>query len=177
MSRARPREGVPARVAWAVDLLDPQPADRLLEVGGAPGVAAALICERLTTGHLVAVERSATGLRRIGGRNAEHVESGRLVLRGCALADLDEPADSIDVAFAVNVNVFWTSTPERELSVLRHLLVSGGRLAVLYGSDIPNGTDLRARILDPVAQAVSTAGFTVTDVRSEPGGCGVLARA
>jgi len=93
MSRARPREGVPARVAWAVDLLDPQPADRLLEVGGAPGVAAALICERLTTGHLVAVERSATGLRRIGGRNAEHVESGRLVLRGCALADLDEPAD------------------------------------------------------------------------------------
>jgi protein-L-isoaspartate O-methyltransferase len=88
MSRARPCEGVPARVAWAVDLLDPQPADRLLEVGGAPGVAAALICERLTTGHLVAVERSATGLRRIADRNAEHVESGRLVLRGCALADL-----------------------------------------------------------------------------------------
>ena len=177
MSQARPRDAVPARIAWAVDLLDPQPADRLLEVGSAPGVAAALVCERLTTGHLVAVERSATGLRRIADRNAEQVASGRLVLRGCALADLDEPADSVDVAFSVNVNVFWTSSAERELSVLRHVLAPGGRLAVLYGSDVPKGTDLRARILDPVARAVSTAGFTVTDVPSEPAGCGVLARA
>lgn len=175
MSSARPRETVPARVAWAVDLLGPQPTDRLLEIGGAPGASAALVCERLTTGRLVSVERSTTGIRRIADRNREHVDAGRLVLREGPLADLDEPPSSIDVAFSINVNLFWTSRAERELAVLRQVLVPGGRLAVLYGADVPKGSDLRARILDPVADAVSTAGLTVTDVLVEGSGCGVLA--
>jgi len=62
---------LPARVAWAVDLVDPGPADRVLEVGCGPGVAAALIAARLTTGRLVAVDRSAVAVRRTAARVAD----------------------------------------------------------------------------------------------------------
>ena len=60
--------------------------------------------------------------------------------------------------------------------MLRRVLVPGGRLAVLYGSASPQGAGLRARVLDPVAEAVRAAGFEQVEVVQERDGCGVLAR-
>ena len=36
----------PERIRWAVKTLDIKSSDRLLEIGGGPGVAASIICER-----------------------------------------------------------------------------------------------------------------------------------
>jgi hypothetical protein len=41
---------VPERVAWAVEMLDLAPDDRLLEIGCGAGRAVSLICARLDTG-------------------------------------------------------------------------------------------------------------------------------
>ena len=69
---------VPDRVRWAVDRLDPAPDARLLEIGCGSGAAAELLCRRLTTGRLLAVDRSPVAVRRTAERNAEHVRAGRL---------------------------------------------------------------------------------------------------
>ena len=47
---------VPGRVRWAVDLLDPRRRAHL-EIRGGPGAAAVLICERLTPGWLLMIDR------------------------------------------------------------------------------------------------------------------------
>jgi cyclopropane fatty-acyl-phospholipid synthase-like methyltransferase len=58
------RRVVPQRIRWAVEALAIEPGDRLLEIGGGPGVAASLICEQLTRGHLLLLDRSATAIER-----------------------------------------------------------------------------------------------------------------
>ncbi|MGH9223125.1 MAG: class I SAM-dependent methyltransferase [Acidimicrobiales bacterium] len=54
---------------WAVELLDVAPDDRILEAGCGPGVATALVCERLTTGQITAIDRSAVAIDRAKARN------------------------------------------------------------------------------------------------------------
>src|SRR3979490_3360537 len=68
---------VPDRVRWAVDRIDPMPDSPLLEVGCGPGGAAELICPRLTTGRLTAIDRSATATARTSARNAHYIETAR----------------------------------------------------------------------------------------------------
>jgi cyclopropane fatty-acyl-phospholipid synthase-like methyltransferase len=61
------------RFVWAADTLEVRPADRLLEVGCGHGVAVSLVCERLTTGTITAIDRSPKMIEMATRRNREHV--------------------------------------------------------------------------------------------------------
>ncbi|GAA2875846.1 class I SAM-dependent methyltransferase [Pseudonocardia halophobica] len=161
---------VPERVAWAVDLLDPRPDERILEIGPGPGVAADLVCRR--GARLLAVDRSAVATERTLRRNAAHVAAGLLEVRTAELADLDLPPGEVDGAFSVDVNVFWTRSPARELGVLRGALRPGGRLHVCFGPAGPQPPD---RITTAVGGALRAAGFDDVTVRSEPAGLAISA--
>ena len=86
------KASVPERVRRAVDVLDVQPNDRLLEIGPGPGVAAALIGERLAEGRLVAIDRSAVAVRRTIERNRAHVAAGWIEVLQTSIEDFDGPA-------------------------------------------------------------------------------------
>ncbi|MCE3556281.1 class I SAM-dependent methyltransferase [Pseudonocardia sp. RS11V-5] len=159
---------VPERVVWAVDLLDPWPDERILEIGPGPGVAADLVCRR--GARLLAVDRSAVAVERTLRRNAAHVASGLLEVRAAELAALDLPAGGFDGAFSVDVNVFWTRSPAAELAVLHSALRPGGRLHVCFG---PTGPQPPDRITTAVGGALRAAGFDDVSVRSEPTGLAV----
>lgn len=168
------RVTVPDRVLWALDVLDPDPAEEILEIGCGPGVAAGLVCERLETGRLLAVDRSAVATRRTAERNAEHVRSGRLVVRTVALDSLDLPTASLDTAFSVNVNLFWVRSPARELEILGRVLRPGGALHVCFGAGGPQAID---RITSAVAGALREHAFTDVSIISGESGIAVSARA
>lgn len=164
------RMAVPDRVHWALEVLDPGPADTVLEIGAGPGVAAALVCERLETGRLLAIDRSAVATRRTAERNAAHVQAGRLEVRTVALDALQVPADSLDAAFSINVNLFWTRSPARELEILGRALRPGAALHVCFGAGGPQSAD---RVTTPIADALRAHRFTDVTVRTSRSGIAV----
>jgi SAM-dependent methyltransferase len=164
---------VPERISWAVQVVDPQPDERLLEVGCGPGAAAELVCGRLTSGHLLATDRSAVAVARTSDRNQAHVAEGRLTVQQAALHELSLPEGELDKAFCVNVNLFWVGRADAELALLRRALRSGGRLFILYGADGPTGSD---KITPRISEAVRAAGYADAEVVTADHGIGVTAR-
>jgi SAM-dependent methyltransferase len=155
---------VPDRVRWAADHLDPAEDACLLEVGCGPGAAAQLLCERLGSGRLLAVDRSATAVRRTASRNAGHVAAGRLTVVASPVADLGPwagPPGSFDDAFAVDVNVFWLGSAAAELAALLPLVRSGGGVHLVYGTAGPSSG---SRVVDGAATALRGAGVTEVEV-------------
>jgi cyclopropane fatty-acyl-phospholipid synthase-like methyltransferase len=128
---------IPERIRWAVETLAVEPGDRLLEIGGGPGIAASLICERFDRGSLLLIDRSATAIARTRRRNAEHVASGRLALETLDVADFDPGKTRFDKIFAVNVNLFWTTPATEELARIRRALDHDGRLFLFYETPSP----------------------------------------
>ena len=154
----------PERNRWAVELLAVQAEDRILEIGCGPGVAAALVCERLAGGRLTAIDRSATAIERARVRNAAHVGAGRLVLVQTDLASFTGPPAQLDTAFAVNVNLFWTSPADAECAVLARVLRPGGAVHLVY-----EGPGTGRDIAPAVAATLERHGFTTEIVRHRDG--------
>jgi cyclopropane fatty-acyl-phospholipid synthase-like methyltransferase len=147
---------IPDRIRWAVETLAVEPGDRLLEIGGGPGFAASLVCERLDRGSLLLIDRSETAIERTRRRNAEHVASGRLALETVDVADFDPGKVRFDNVFAVNINVFWTTPATEELARIRRALEHDGRLFLFY--ETPSASRARQAV-GRVVDALRANGF------------------
>lgn len=157
MSRPRAAE----RLVWAVEVLDVQPDDRLLEIGCGHGVAVSLVCERLDGGSIVAIDRSPTMIEAATRRNADHVAAGRASFQVASLHRADFGDARFDKVFAIHVGVFLRGRPGRELAVVERHLADGGRFYLMW-------QPLAAREAGETAERLSGVlgdhGFTVGDV-------------
>lgn len=163
----------PDRIAWAVELLDVRPVDRVLEIGCGRGVAAALICQRLRSGRLVGLDRSATAITAARSLAAACVDAGRASFQTVALAAADPAAlGCFDKILAVNVNLFWTTHAPVELQLVADLLEPGGRLQLVYE---PPSSDRVATIRDRVLAGLSDAGYRAGWVTRSTGRAELLA--
>lgn len=165
---------IPARLRWAVDVLDPQPGDQVLEIGCGQGEAAELICSRLVTGKLLAIDRAESGVDRTKRRCADYLASGRLAVRHIDLATLRIPVKRLDKVFAFNVNLFWVRDCQDELALLHERLSPGGTIALFY--DATKAEQLPTQ-LEKASAALVQAGFRVGVVDSKsPAVVGLLGR-
>jgi len=122
---------VTGRLEAIVDQLDLRPGDRVLEIGCGHGVAATLVCQRLETGRLTAIDRSPAMIAAATRRNAEFVAAGRAEFLVAALEDVDLGERRFDVAFAVRVGLF-RSEPERARELVARWLAPDGRLLAVF---------------------------------------------
>ncbi len=151
------------RFHWAVEQLDVQPTDRILELGSGHGFAAALICDKLTTGHLTAIDRSDKMTDVASKRNQACAEAGKVTFQTASLEDADFEAGAFDTIFAFNVNVFWTE-PGKGLDKIRRWLAPGGAFALFYMPPTAEWVSYYGDSLDATLQA---NGFAPANVRTK----------
>ena len=119
------------RFVWAVDTLALDPADRVLEVGCGHGVAVSLVCERLTSGRITAIDRSKKMIEMAAHRNRDHVAGGRAVLKTAALDEADFEDERFDKVFAFNVAPFWLQ-PKKALGIVGQQLSPDGAVYLFW---------------------------------------------
>ena len=156
-----PISTIPPRIKWAVDLMDVQPADQVLEIGCGPGAGAEAICARLETGKLFAIDRSESGVDRTKRRCRQYVESGRLTVRQIDLATLRVPVKRLNKVFAFNVNLFWVRECRDEVALLHDRVVPGGAVYLFYEAARP---ELVPEIVRKASAALTDGGFRVSVV-------------
>jgi SAM-dependent methyltransferase len=141
------------RLAAIVDALPVQPHSRVLEIGCGPGAAARVVAARLTTGHILAVDRSATAIAQAEAAAAEEIRSGRMSVRQVAAEDLvlrpdEEP---YDIVYAVRVGALDGRHPEAGQRALRRIAMAtkaGARLFIDGGDPLRELRIPRVDLLD-----------------------------
>lgn len=150
---------IPARIRWAVDFMDVQPSDHVLEIGCGPGAGAELICQRLETGKLFAIDRSESGVDRTKRRCKQYVDAGRLTVRQIDLATLRVPVKRLHKVFAFNVNLFWVRDCRDEVALLHERVLPGGVVHLFYDATRP---DQVKDIKEKASAALADGGFRVS---------------
>jgi SAM-dependent methyltransferase len=123
-----------------VDLLDPAPSDRVLEIGYGPGTALALLGARTPQGFVAGIDPSLEMARQARRRNRALVRHGRVALALGSSARLPFAAGQFDRVCTVNTIYFWP-TPPADLAEMHRVLKPGGRAALAFrGKANPAGT-------------------------------------
>jgi ubiquinone/menaquinone biosynthesis C-methylase UbiE len=151
---------VSERFVWAVETLQLDPGDSVLEVGCGHGVAVSLVCERLGSGgRITAIDRSQKMITAARRRNRLHVESGRARLEAVALEDADLGDQRFDTIFAFNVAPFWLE-PKEALEVVREHLAPSGAVYVFWDARRQTTSNLGERLSERLLQG----GFAIDRV-------------
>ena len=158
------------RLRWAVETLDPAGSDRLREIGCGAGVAISLICERLSDGRVVGLDRSSAMIAQAVRRNHTHADAGRAAFHAVALADAELGSERFDKMFAVNVRLF-RADPAREPEALRRALAPRG---VLYLFQQHPSAERTRAVTDELTAALERAGFAVRKVTTRGAGASTM---
>jgi len=99
------------------------------------------VAARLTTGHILAIDRSAKAIAQAEATSAVEIASGRMSVRHVAAQDFVlEPGEApFDIVFAVRVGALDGRHPEagrRALERIAEALAPGGRLFVDGGQPL-----------------------------------------
>jgi ubiquinone/menaquinone biosynthesis C-methylase UbiE len=154
------------RNRWAVELLEVQPTERVIEFGCGPGVAVAALADRATQGLVVGVDHSEVVIGQARRRNAEAIRQGRVRLILAPVERLGVIDGPFDAALAVNTVGMWPE-PTTRLREIGRQLRPGGRIALVSQPRCPGATAATSAAAgDRLAAQLSDAGFSVARVET-----------
>jgi ubiquinone/menaquinone biosynthesis C-methylase UbiE len=162
----------------ALDLLDLQGDDRVLEVGFGHGATIARAAAVVSRGVVVGVDPSAEMCRMAARRNRTAIATGRVRLHQASVEALPLSDAEFDKVFSVHTVYFWPDLPAA-LTEIRRVLKPRGRM-VLGWRDDPRAArsfpESVYRFPDEAAvrQAFESAGYGSLRVVRRPAGSVVL---
>lgn len=151
------------RHIWAVEKMNIQRGDLILEIGCGSGVTATLIAEKLQEGKLTAIDRSLARIDRAEKRNQEFVNKGKAEFLLGTLLSLSLKGRLFDKIFAFNVGAFLNDA-QKELSVIKSLLKPEGTLFVFYQPPYENSSE----ILSQIGREVNQSNFQIIESEAKP---------
>lgn len=114
---------------WAIDLMNVQPWDCVLDVGCGGGMAVKLLSDLATDGFVAGVDYSEDMVRQATRRNDARVQRGKVAIElGNAMA-LPYRDCSFDKACGIETLYFWPD-PVAGLREVRRVLKPGGEVAI-----------------------------------------------
>ena len=130
------------RLEAVVDALPLQPDSRVLEIGCGSGAAARAIANRLDTGHILAIDRSAKAIDQARANAADEIASGRLAVRRIAAEEFVLQPDEApyDIVVAIRVGALDGRHPQAGQQVLMRIAAATTADARLF---INGGNPLR----------------------------------
>ncbi len=117
----------------AIDALQIEPADKVLELGFGPGSAIETVADAVPSGLVLGIDSSPAMLEQASRRNRRAIERGLVQLRLGRFDALPWPAETADKILAVNVVYFFSRSGE-EVREARRVLKPGGIMAI-YATD------------------------------------------
>jgi len=148
-----------ARNRWAVQLLDIQPTDRVIELGCGPGVAIAALATQAIRGLVVGVDQSQVMIRQARRRNRAAIRAGRVRLIHTPVESLSISDGPFNAALAVNTVGMWPD-PTARLRDLARLLRPAGRIALVSQPRSPGASAATsAAAANELAGMLTEAGF------------------
>jgi SAM-dependent methyltransferase len=130
------------RLAAIVHALPLRPDSRVLEIGCGPGAAARAVAARVTSGHILAIDRSAAAVAQARAAAADLIATGRMSVRHVAVEHLalSEGEEPYEIIFAVRVGALDGRHPKAGELALRRIASVATRNARLF---IDGGDPLR----------------------------------
>ena len=114
---------------YAVQALDVQPHDRILDMGFGGGVSFKLILANIASGNLTGLDPSATMLSRARKQWARPLASGRLRLAPGSVDKHPFADEAFDKCLTVNTIYFWPNL-KAGLKEIKRVLRPGGKLVI-----------------------------------------------
>lgn len=129
------------RLEAIVAALPVRPDSRVLEIGCGPGAAARAVAGRLTTGHVLAIDRSRAAVAQARAAAAAEIAAGRMDVRHVAAEDFTLHADEepYELVFAVRVGAPDGRHPaagEQALQRIAQATTPGARLFIDGGDPL-----------------------------------------
>ena len=118
-------------VQRTINVLNPQPAEAVLELGFGSGFGLALLGKR--AGMICGVDRSGEMVAQATRRNRAAVAAGRMHVTQGSFGHLEWPDESFDAILAANV-IYFFDEAGADMREVHRVLRPGGRLAV-YATD------------------------------------------
>jgi ubiquinone/menaquinone biosynthesis C-methylase UbiE len=158
---------------WTVAVLQPQPADHMLELGFGPGLAIEELAAIVTQGRIAGVDYSKTMVRAARRRNATAIKRGQVDLHHGDVSELPFAGETFDKVFSIHSIYFWPE-PLTALKEVRRVLKPQGWLVLtilpkekwnLENPTTPIGTaGCRPYHGEELTRLLADAGFSTTRI-------------
>lgn len=118
---------------FTIGFLDPQPSDRILEIGFGNGKYMREIAEKMTDGLMAGVDYSRTMVDQAKKRNRSFIRKGVVDIKLGEVNRIPFDTGAFDKVFTVNTIYFWPN-PDSDIQEIRRILKPGGRLLIAFRS-------------------------------------------